>query len=89
MYLSYFVSNTSNNNLAFWSVNNKTSYLIQNSIENSNIISTYVNWFILFIGIILITIKFRYQIYYDVFLNKINFIIIFFFFLFVCIFILT
>jgi hypothetical protein len=89
MYLSYFVSNTSNNNLAFWSVNNKTSYLIQNSIENSNIISTYVNWFILFIGIILITIKFRYQIYYDVFLNKINFIIIFFFFLFVSIFILT
>jgi hypothetical protein len=89
MYLSYFIFNNNNNNIAFWSMNNKTVYLIQNSIENSNIMSTYINWFIVFIGIILITIKFRYQIYYNTFLSKINFIILFFFFLFFCIFLLT
>lgn len=89
MYLSYFVYNLNNNNLPLWSTNNKTIYIIQNSIENSNVISTYINWFILFIGIVLLMIKFRYQIFYYSFLSKVNFLIIFFFFLFLSVFLLS
>jgi NADH:ubiquinone oxidoreductase subunit 5 (subunit L)/multisubunit Na+/H+ antiporter MnhA subunit len=89
MYLSYFVYTTNNNNLPFWSSNNKTIYLIQNSIESANVVSTYINWFILFIGIVLLTIKFRYQINYHMFLNKINFLIIFFFFIFISVLLLS
>ncbi len=84
MYISYFINNVSNNNLEFWSTNNKTVYLIQNTIENANIVSTYINWFILFIGLVLLTIKFRYNFFYNSFLIKINFLIIFIFFLFLC-----
>lgn len=84
MYFSYFIFNHTNNNLSFWSINNKTYYLIQNTLETSNVISTFINWFILVIGVILLTIKFRYQLYYTMFFDKLNFLAIFIFFLFLC-----
>jgi NADH:ubiquinone oxidoreductase subunit 5 (subunit L)/multisubunit Na+/H+ antiporter MnhA subunit len=85
MYFSFFLNEMVNNGLSMWSTNNKTYYLIQNSFENTNILSTYINWFILLIGVILLTIKFRYQQYYHVFLNKSVYLILFFIFLFVTI----
>lgn len=82
MYLSFFYISTSNNFASAWSFNNKTVYLIQGSLENANIISTYINWFILFIGISLVILKFRYQYYYTHLLDKINILIILSFFLY-------
>lgn len=75
MYLSFFVMDTINSTAASWSFNNKTFFIVQNVLENSNVVSTYINWFILLIGIILLTIKFRYQLYYHMLLDKINWII--------------
>ena len=83
MYFSFFVYSDVNNIISFWSMNNKTVYLIQNTVENSNVISTLINWFILFIGVILLTIKFRYQNYYSIYLDKVNFLGIFFFFVYI------
>lgn len=80
MYFSYFIWANVNNHLPFWSFNSKTFYLIQNSVENSNLLSTLINWFILIIGIILLVIKFRYQQFFDIFADKINFIILILFF---------
>lgn len=70
MYYSYFVYSHVNNTLSFWSTNNKAYYIIQNSYENVNTLSTFINWFVLLIGVSLITLKFRYQTYYHTFLYK-------------------
>lgn len=72
MYFSFFIFEQYNNNTSFWSYNNNTIYIINNTIENTNIIGTYINWFILFIGCVLLIIKFRYQLGYVSMLNKIN-----------------
>ncbi len=88
MYLSFFYLNNVNNTLPYWSFNNKTSFIINNVVENSNVISTYINWFILIIGTILLTIKFRYQYFYNKLLDKINWIIIITFFIFFLLFFL-
>jgi NADH:ubiquinone oxidoreductase subunit 5 (subunit L)/multisubunit Na+/H+ antiporter MnhA subunit len=88
MYLSFFYLNDVNNNTQFWSSSNKTYYIVQNTVENSNVISTYVNWFILILGSVLLLIKFRYQYFYSKMLDKINWLVILSFFSFVIIFLL-
>ncbi len=74
MYFSFFSVDYLNNTAAMWSISSKSYFLIQNPMENSNLVGTYVNWFILMLGAILITFKFRYQLYYHMFLDKINMI---------------
>jgi len=83
MYFSFFIKELANNNLPFWSFNNKTFFLIQNSVENLNDVSTFINWFILYIGVCLLNIKFRYQQMYPVLFKKNIFIGVFAFFLFI------
>jgi hypothetical protein len=65
------------------SINNKAFFLIQNSVENLNNIATFINWFILFIGVVSLNIKFRYQLYYHFFFKKNIFMWVFIFFLFI------
>lgn len=76
MYLSFFWFYDVNNTQSLWSFNSKTHYLIQNVVENSNVISTYINWFILILGSMLITIKFRYHYFYTKFLDRVNLLIV-------------
>jgi formate hydrogenlyase subunit 3/multisubunit Na+/H+ antiporter MnhD subunit len=83
MLFAYFYVDGVNNNLSYWSFSNKTYYLIQNTVETSNLISTLINWFILIVGIVLLTIKFRYQQFFDIFIDKINGCILTLFFLFI------
>lgn len=85
MYLSFFYYTNVNNLHPSWSFSNKTFYIIQTTVENSNILGTYINWFILFIGVVLLTIKFRYQFFITKFMDKINWLIIIVFFLFIVI----
>jgi hypothetical protein len=82
MYFFFFI-HPNTNNTPLWSVNNKTFYILNNSIESSNNISTFINWFILLIGAALLTLKFRYNIFYHAYLIKSIFFISFSFFLFV------
>lgn len=82
MYLSFFYFNTINNVTPSWSFNNKTVFLLQSNIYNSNLISTYINWFVLIIGAALLTIKFRYQYFHPILVDKLNWIIIITFFSF-------
>lgn len=70
MYWSFFNTNGVNTNSALWSTNAKTIFLVANGLETANIVSTYINWFILIIGLVLLTIKFRYQVYYHMVLDK-------------------
>lgn len=89
MYLSFFFFTNINNFTASWSFNNKSIFLIQTSIENVNITSTYINWFILFIGVSLILLKFRYQYYYSHLLDKVNWLILITFFSYVILFVIS
>jgi NADH:ubiquinone oxidoreductase subunit 5 (subunit L)/multisubunit Na+/H+ antiporter MnhA subunit len=82
MYICFFYSFGINKNMPYWSIHNKTIYLVINANESSNLIGSYINWFILIIGAILLIIKFRYQLYYYALIDKINFIILTLFFIF-------
>lgn len=82
MYISFFYINDVNSTTSNWSFNNKTYYIIQNVVESSNVAATYINWFILLIGAVLLSIKFRYHYFYTKMLDKINWLIITCFFIF-------
>ncbi len=82
MYLSYFLSDLTNKMLIAESFSNKIFYLIEHPVENSNMSSMLVNWFILLIGFVLVLTKFRYQLYYHVVLHKTVFLFIFSFYLY-------
>lgn len=66
-----------------WSSTNKTLFLLENRLVIVNNLSFYINWFILILGVILVTLKLRYQVFYFHFVNKINTMFLFFFFMFI------
>lgn len=77
MYMSFFsvfLDNTANSS---WSFNSKTYFVIQTVVENANIISFYINMFILILTLTICTLKFRYQIMYHTLLGKLFILYIF------------
>lgn len=82
MYLSFFINKNTNNNYSQWSFVNKTVYLINNPIYAANNVGFIINWFILIVGVLLIVMKFRYQMYYFMLMNKTITMLSFFFWIY-------
>ncbi len=70
-------------NLISTSQTSTNMFIFYNSTDLVDNLSFYVNIFILFFIVILLGLKFRYQLFYYQFVNKINYIIIVTFFLFI------
>ncbi len=84
IYSHFFILESHYGRDAIGSVNNKTYFILNSGVENSNLIGIYVNWVVLIVISVLVMLKFRYQSNIHVLVQNTSFLLMLMFFSFFC-----